>query len=199
MATKLVLLSGGLDSLCMTHLILKDAKDHEIHIHHINITNVEGRASAEATAVNSAIEYFQTNNYPKFAYTESTIAAPNFGRSFMYDSDAVNFMAGYICSMNPTITEVAIGLNKSDTNGPNTTRIQKANQLLALFTSATKIYPVKDYTKQEMYDLLPEELKTTFWSCRTPKYIDDKAHTCGHCHTCMQIQKLLLNQPILRP
>ena len=190
MATKLVLLSGGLDSLCMTHLMLKDARDNDIHIHHINITNVEGRANAEATAVKSAIEYFQANNYPKFVYTESTIAAPNFGRSFMYDSDAVNFMAGYICSMNPDITEVAIGLNKSDTNGPNTTRIQKANQLLALFTTATKIYPVKDYTKQEMYDLLPGELRTMFWSCRTPKYAENVAIACGHCLTCTQIQLL---------
>jgi len=199
MATKLVLLSGGLDSLCMTHLMLKDARDNDIHIHHINIKNVESRADAEATAVQQAIEYFKQNGYPKFAYTESTIAAPSFDRSFMYDSDAVNFMAGYVCSMNPDITEVAIGLNKSDTNGPNTTRIQKANQLLGLFTTATKIYPVKDYTKQEMYDLLPAELRTKFWSCRTPKYIDNKAHTCGHCYTCQQIQKLLLNQPILRP
>ena len=190
MATKLVLLSGGLDSLCMTHLMLKDAKDNDIHIHHINISNVENRAPAEATAVKRAIEYFQTNNYPKFAYTESTVAAPSFGRSFMYDSDSVNFMAGYICSMNPDITEVAIGLNKSDTNGPNTTRIQKANQLLALFTTASKIYPVKDYTKQEMYDLLPEELRTIFWSCRIPKYVDSVATACGHCHTCQQIQKL---------
>jgi 7-cyano-7-deazaguanine synthase in queuosine biosynthesis len=190
MATKLVLLSGGLDSVCMTHLMLKDAKDNDIHIHHINIENIEGRANAEASAVKSVIEYFQTNNYPKFEYTESTIAAPNFGRSFMYDSDAVNFIAGYICSMNPDIKEVAIGLNKSDTNGPNTSRIQKANQLLALFTIATKIYPIKDYTKQEMYNLLPEELKDKFWSCRTPKYVDGVAHACGHCHTCMQIGKL---------
>lgn len=199
MATKLILFSGGLDSLCMTHLMLKDARDNDIHIHHINITNIEGRANAEASAVQQAIEYFQQNNYPKFTYTESTIAAPSFGRNFMYDSDAVNFMAGYICSMDLSISEIAIGLNKSDTNGPNTTRIQKANQLLALFTTATKIYPVKDYTKQEMYDLLPKELKTMFWSCRTPKYVEGQATTCGHCYTCMQIQKLLLNQPILRP
>ena len=199
MATKLVLLSGGLDSVCMTHLMLKDAQDNDIHIHHINITNIEGRARAEATAVKDVIEYFKTNNYPKFEYTESTIDAPNFGRSFMYDSDAINFMAGYICSMQPDIKEVALGLNKTDTNGPNTTRIQKANQLLALFTTATKIYPVKDYNKQDMYDLLPEGLRTKFWSCRTPKYVDDVAHACGHCYTCGQIQKLLLNQPILRP
>lgn len=190
MATTLIMFSGGLDSLAMTYLMFKSAKDNDLHIHHINIENIESRAKAEATAVKSAVEYFQTNNYPKFVYTESTIAAPNFGRSFMYDSDAVNFMAGYICSIDNDIKEVAIGLNQSDTNGPNTTRIQKANQLLALFTTATKIYPVKDYTKQALYDLLPEELKTMFWSCRTPKYIDNKAHRCGRCFTCNQISKL---------
>jgi 7-cyano-7-deazaguanine synthase in queuosine biosynthesis len=194
MATKLVLLSGGLDSVCMTHLMLKDARDNDIHIHHINISNAENRSPAEATAVKKVIEYLQSNNYPKFDYTESTVAAPSFGRSFMYDSDAVNFMAGYVCSMNPNIKEVAIGLNKSDTNGPNTTRIQKANQLLALFTTATKIYPVKDYTKQEMYDLLPVELRDMFWSCRTPKYVDNVATACGYCHTCEQI-KLIAKQP----
>ena len=83
MATKLILFSGGLDSLAMTYLMLKSAKDNDLHIHHINIENIESRAKAEATAVKSAVEYFQTNNYPKFVYTESTIAAPNFGRSFM--------------------------------------------------------------------------------------------------------------------
>jgi hypothetical protein len=140
MATKLVMFSGGLDSLGMTYLMLKAATDNELHIHHINIENVEGRTRAEAEAVKLAIEYFRANDYPKFVYTESTVAAPSFGRSFMYDSDAVNFMAGYICSMDQNIKEVAIGLNQSDTNGPNTTRIQKANQLLAVFTSATKIY-----------------------------------------------------------
>jgi len=179
MATKLVLLSGGLDSMCMTHLMLKDAQDHDIHIHHIRISNIENRTHAESVAVNRAVEYFQNNNYPKFKYTESTVAAPAFGRSFMYDSDAVNFMAGYICSMDRDITQVAIGLNKSDGNGPNTARIQKANQLLAVFTTATKIYPVKDLTKQEMYDLLPEQLKTVFWSCRTPKYVETVATACG--------------------
>jgi hypothetical protein len=113
----------------------------------------------------------------------------------MYDTDSVNFMAGYICSMDKEIAEVAIGLNKSDTNGPNTSRIQKANQLLALFTTATKIYPVKDYTKQEMYDMLPTELRTMFWSCRTPKYIDGVATACGCCHTCEQIKALTAKQP----
>jgi 7-cyano-7-deazaguanine synthase in queuosine biosynthesis len=193
MATKLILFSGGLDSLYMTHLLLKDAQDNDIHIHHINISNAENRALAESSAVQQAIEYFKQNGYPKFTYTESTIAAPSFGRSFMYDSDAVNFMAGYVCSMDPDITEVAIGLNKSDTNGPNTTRIQKANQILAAFTQATKIYPVKDYTKQEMYNLLPEGLRTKFWSCRTPKYADSVAVTCGHCYTCMQTAFILDN------
>jgi len=195
MAKKLIMFSGGLDSLCMTYLMLKSAEDNDLHIHHINISNSENRAPAEAVAVKKAIEYFQTNNYPKFEYTESTIAAPNFGRSFMYDSDAVNFMAGYVCSMNPDIEQVAIGLNKSDTNGPNTDRIQKANQLLALFTTATKIYPVKDYTKQAMYDLLPNELRNMFWSCRTPKYEDSHARVCGHCHTCLQINTITAKQP----
>jgi hypothetical protein len=41
-----------------------------------------------------------------------------------------------------------------------------------------------------MYDLLPTELREVFWSCRTPKYIDNKAHRCGQCHTCNQISKL---------
>jgi len=41
-----------------------------------------------------------------------------------------------------------------------------------------------------MYDMLPEGLRTMFWSCRTPKYVEGVATACGHCYTCAQIEKL---------
>jgi hypothetical protein len=75
-------------------------------------------------------------------------------------------------------------------NGPQTTRIQRANQLLLLYTDAKKVYPVEQYTKKEIYQLLPDELRNLFWSCRTPRYIDNKAHMCGHCYTCNQFERL---------
>jgi hypothetical protein len=51
-----------------------------------------------------------------FDYTESEIGTQPFGQNFMYDTDSMNFLAGYVCSADPRIVKVAMGMQANDNN-----------------------------------------------------------------------------------
>ena len=180
--------SGGLDSLGMIYQLLSadEYKDYRLHIHHVHNRNIENRHLAEAIVVAQALAELKRQGF-MFQYSESEIASQPYNEQFMYDSDSINFFAGYICSTNPDIIKVAIGMNVTDSNLALEDRRIRANQILAAFTPVEKIYPVLNMTKREIYDSLPEFLKDKFWSCRRPVYIDSGMESCGQCKSCKQI------------
>ena len=182
--------SGGLDSLGTLYHLLTDPlyKDYKIHVHHVHQHNVERRAKAESIAVNIALKELNDLGF-KFDYSESSITTPNFGPYFMYDTDSINFFAGYVCSVNPNIELVAMGMNAGDSNHSLEDRRKRANAILTAFTPAEKIYPVLNLSKREIYDSLPESLKNKFWSCRTPIYTEKEINPCGRCKTCLQLKE----------
>ena len=181
--------SGGLDSLGMVYKLLTEPeyKDHVIHIHHVHNRNVEHRDQAEAITVDLVLKELERLGF-SFIYSESQIASQPYNGNFMYDSDSMNFFAGYICSVNPNIVNVAMGMNANDSNHALEERRKRANQILAAFTPVEKIYPVLNMSKREIYDSLPESLKNMFWSCRTPIYSKESIQPCGKCKTCTQLK-----------
>lgn len=186
--------SGGLDSLGMIYKLLTDAeyKDHVLHIHHVHNRNVENRDHAEAIVVNMVLKELERLGF-SFIYSESEIASQPYNRQFMYDSDSMNFFAGYICSVNPNIVNVAMGMNSEDSNYSLEERRKRANKILGAFTSVEKIYPVLTMSKREIYDSLPETLRNMFWSCRTPVYNDTSIQPCKQCKTCLQLKDAGIN------
>lgn len=182
--------SGGLDSLGMVYKLLTDPeyKDHVIHIHHVHNRNVEHRDRAEAITVELALKELERLGF-SFIYSESEIASQPYNGQFMYDSDSMNFFAGYVCSANPNIVNVAMGMNANDSNHALEERRKRANKILAAFTPVEKIYPVLNMSKREIYDSLPETLKNMFWSCRRPVYIEKSIAPCGKCDTCVKLQE----------
>ena len=180
--------SGGLDSLGMVYKLLTapEYKDYVLHVHHVHNRNIEHRDRAEAVAVELAFKELERLGY-SFIYSESQIASQPYNGKFMYDTDSMNFFAGYICSVNPNIKYVAMGMNANDSNHSLNERRVRADAILAAFTSVTKIYPVLDMSKREIYDGLPESLRNMFWSCRTPVYNETSIQPCGHCKTCKQL------------
>lgn len=188
----LAMLSGGIDSVAMCYMLLKQG--HKLHIHHIELDNKENRCMVETVSVNKTLDYFRSMGLDNFEYTTNRISSPTINGKFLYDSDSANFIAGFICSSNPKITGVAMGVNKEDLRVTNSPRIQRANDLLKLFADVEKLYPIKDYSKKDLYELLPQELKDVVWSCRTPKYIDGYAKACNDCYTCGQLKLLGLTQ-----
>jgi 7-cyano-7-deazaguanine synthase in queuosine biosynthesis len=189
-STILAMYSGGLDSLGMVYLLLTDPayKDYDVHIHHVHNKNVERRWRAEARAVEQATSELRRLRF-KFAYSESEIGTQPFGRKFLYDTDTMNFFAGYVCSVNPNIKKVAMGMQANDANQALEDRRIRAGKILSAFTDAEKIYPVLDMTKREIYDMLPETLRDLFWSCRRPVYSEKNIAPCEKCDTCVKLRE----------
>jgi len=186
----LAMYSGGLDSLGMVYkLLTEDAyKDYSIHIHHIHNRNIENRDRAEGIVVPLVVKELERLGF-KFDYSESQIASQPYNGKFMYDSDTINFFAGYICSVNPSIVKVAMGMQANDGNHALEERRKRADRILAAFTDVTKIYPVLDMTKREIQDSLPVTLKKMFWSCRHPVYTEKNIAPCGKCDTCHKLRE----------
>ena len=186
--TILAMYSGGLDSLGMIYqlLISGEYRDHRLHIHHVHNRNIENRHQAEAIVVQQALAELKRRGFV-FQYSESEIASQLYNEQFMYDSDSINFFAGYICSVNPDIVKVAMGMNATDSNHALEARRKRANAILAAFTPVEKIYPVLHMTKREIYDSLPDWLRDKFWSCRRPVYTDSGVESCGECKACKQL------------
>lgn len=184
----LAMYSGGLDSLGMTYKLLTEYTDYRIHIHHIHNRNVENRWRAEAIAVDQAIKELQRLGFD-FDYSESEIGTQPFGRKFLYDTDSINFFAGYVASANPQIKKVAMGMQANDANQSLEDRRVRAQKIFTAFTDAEKIFPVEFMTKREIYDSLPLSLRNLFWSCRRPVYTDKTIAPCGKCDTCVKLRE----------
>ena len=182
--------SGGLDSLGMVYKLLTEEayKDYDIHVHHVHNKNVENRWRAEALAVDIATKELKNLGF-KFAYSESEIGTVPFGTHFMFDTDSMNFFAGYVCSVNPDIKKVAMGMQANDSNLALEDRRVRANKILSAFTDAEKIFPVVNMSKCEIYDMLPESLRDKFWSCRHPVYGEKNIAPCGKCDTCIKLKE----------
>lgn len=181
--------SGGLDSLGTVWTILTNPlyKRYTLHIHHVHNRNVENRHKAEAIAVNLALKEIRRLGYD-FEYTESEMCGPHIGTGFLYDTDTMNFFAGFICSNDPKIKKVAMGMQANDANQRLEDRRIRANKIFTAFTNVEKIFPVMKLTKIEIYRMLPETLRDMFWSCRTPQYKENKILPCGVCHSCRELK-----------
>jgi 7-cyano-7-deazaguanine synthase in queuosine biosynthesis len=188
--TILAMYSGGLDSLGMVYKLLTEDqyKDYDIHIHHVHNKNVENRWRAEAIAVDLATKELKRLGY-NFAYSESEIGTQPFGRNFLFDTDTMNFFAGYVSLVNPDIEKVAMGMQANDANQSLEDRRVRGNKILEAFTSAEKIFPVMNMTKREIYDMLPESLRNLFWSCRRPIYTEKNIAPCLKCDTCVKLKE----------
>jgi 7-cyano-7-deazaguanine synthase in queuosine biosynthesis len=188
--TILAMYSGGLDSLGMVYKLLteEEYKDYSVHVHHVHNKNAENRWRAEQIAVDIATKELKTLGF-KFAYSESEIGTLPFGDKFMFDTDSMNFFAGYVCSVNPNIVKVAMGMQANDANQRLEERRIRGNKILQAFTTAEKIYPVMNMTKREIYDMLPESLRNMFWSCRRPQYSEKNIAPCGRCDTCLTLKE----------
>jgi 7-cyano-7-deazaguanine synthase in queuosine biosynthesis len=186
----LAMYSGGLDSLGMIYKLLTDPeyKAYKLHIHHIHHRNVENRDRAEAVAVNLATKELKRLGFD-FDYSESEIGTQPYGVNFLFDTDSINFFAGYVALANPEIKLVAMGMQSNDANQRLEERRVRANKIFTAFTDAKKIFPVLEMTKREIYDSLPDTLRNLFWSCRRPVYTEKNIAPCGKCDTCVKLRE----------
>jgi 7-cyano-7-deazaguanine synthase in queuosine biosynthesis len=187
--TIISMFSGGLDSLGVLYLLLtkEEYKSFDIHVHHMALQNEENRDRAEMWAVNNVLSYLKQNGYRDFTYSESLFGYSSYNGAFLMDSDLTSLIGGYISAHVPSIKHMAIGMTKTDARDSSMNfRIERARKIFTAFTeTATKIYPVKDFTKKEIWDFLPVDLRELAWSCRTPRYNKEGVPLkCGQCKAC---------------
>jgi 7-cyano-7-deazaguanine synthase in queuosine biosynthesis len=200
----LIMISGGIDSVGVAYIVLTDPKysNFDVYLHHLHLLNCEGRYEAEKEAVENIVMYLKTKGY-NFEYS-SSIHDYNFMKNqFIWDLDIVWFMAGVICQTNHSITHIATGRTKSDTLNFGEAVEDRRKRGEKIFedlvkTKARKVIPqflpvVADMTKKEIMDILPEDLLSLTWSCRTPVSRKSEWIPCGVCITCKEIIEIKEN------
>jgi tRNA(Ile)-lysidine synthase TilS/MesJ len=184
----LIMFSGGLDSTVALLKLLTETND-ELHVHHINLINKEGRAEAEKIAVSKIIPYCQ--KIRPFVYTTTTqdyteIYTP-------YDTHVTRYTASQICRGNSGINRVVSGHCKDDTNS---NVVSDAIFKAALCGNPDKIewyYPCSQMSKYDERQYLLEnhpDLLDMIHYCRRPIKNGDKWDNCNKCTTCIQMSNL---------
>jgi len=190
--TILAMLSGGLDSTFMVYHLLTDPQysEYKLHVHHINLGNIENRKLAEKIAVDNILSYFNNNSYKKFTYSESTIEFEAYNNNFMWDIEPTSFISGYIASRDLSVTKVAIGVTSGELKNRDLISNRETSDKIfsAYSTNAEKIYPISYLTKQQIYSIIPIDLRNLTWSCRTPKYTNHIPERCGECKPCIELE-----------
>ncbi len=204
-ATILVMLSGGLDSTAMLYKMLSEAHGKEyLHVLFLELLGWESdiKPVAERMAVEKILMYLKKD----FQFDHS-MDFHSYG-SFAFDQMFYYFSAALTAKSMKNVHSVAIGRTKEDVALFNqTTRhknvIETAENIFyetvngnsaMSFTKGEQehreiklIFPVEEFTKKELFNLLPLALKDSFCSCRRP---DDMFQLCGKCSKCISIEKL---------
>lgn len=188
----LVMFSGGIDSTAaLWHVLNHPERYRNVHVHHIHMQNIEARWKAEALAVKAILRYFSTHTTTPFTVSESAFNTPHLGGNFLFDTEVISFMTGFMTSRDPKITKVIIGATGTDFARGVSSAVKRGKAIHNAFhegdqdhSGAIKEYPLSKLTKEEVYKTLPPDLAVLTWSCRTPRYADGKPIECGRCKTC---------------
>lgn len=176
--------SGGLDSVAMAWLLLKERQE-PIHIHHVWLKVRTNRDVAETTAMSRIIPWLQEHARP-FTYTTSVAAASG------YDIVVVSRECALMCKRNGIRpSALARGSNAHDMERPELADHRaKADAEWASIMGADPppvILPVAHMRKAELWNALPEPLRELTWSCRKPVIEGETMRSCGKCRTCLEI------------
>ncbi|MBT8114968.1 MAG: hypothetical protein KJP04_06295 [Arenicella sp.] len=203
--TILCMFSGGIDSTGVLHKMFCDPEYQQrpLVVHHIFLQNRENRAKAELASVTIIREYYRAQ-YPQreFTYTDSIVNTSGFAplkaSRFPFDMDVCAFIAGNICVVRKDIRQVAMGRTNTDIEAGGTNFQKRMERAQNIFRSVyclepevipEYIFPVMSKTKKEIWDELPEPVRSACWYCRHPQYEDDdSASACGQCITCEEVK-----------
>lgn len=184
----LVMFSGGLDSVALLANILAET-DHLVHVHHIEITNRDGRTEAENIAVGQTLDYIR-REYRDFDVSHSR-SELNLGWGGGTDLQLALFTAGRVTTalegmvdivftghIQPPFWELSEGA--AILNAVFIQRRQKPEWLWPL----SKIDAGFKMRKVHIWESIPEDLARMTWSCRRPEVKDGVIERCGSCHAC---------------
>ena len=201
----IVLFSGGIDSTGLLFKLLNEhgnSEDVSIIAHYVNIPSTNFRGKAEKEAVRKVVKYCH-KRYSNFEFSSSTFAY-SFQTNKAADVVVVSFYGAYVArnvfgrhmqiTGEEPIIEVTRGANASETAGPALVEKRLMSQqvfygfLLGLkrlgYNGPELVLPAIDMTHEDLYKLIPDELKGKTWSCRGANEIDGEYVPCGVCIPC---------------
>jgi len=184
----IVMWSGGIDSTFKLAYLLRET-EYQIHAHHVNIVNHEGRARSERAACTALRRRLKALR--AFAYTESTVDHSEHDK-IPFDMAIVAFEAGVVARsadgrrVEP-FTHWTIGTHKAEGH------FQRRFDLYEPMVNAVCFpgdYPAfemgKVVTKAEEIAYLEDlGLLRDCWYCRFPR----TGRACGQCGTCKDVKR----------
>jgi len=187
----LVMFSGGLDSTAMLVKLLTETQD-ELRVHHIRMANEEGRDGAEQQACERIVAWCR-GRYRAFRYSESGLDFRGL-EAIPIDYVSIAFVACSVAIDTPRCDRVAVAALSRDTDIVNRSERQRRvfDALYECYRARRLgepgvewIYPVYDWTKQQLARFLPRELRELTWSCRRPVPEGAGWRPCGACKACL--------------
>jgi len=194
--TRLIMLSGGIDSAYILWDALNNSKD-DVFAHHISIRNLENRWQQEREAVTKIIKYFDEKKIRPFMFSESVWSFP-YVEYFCWDIHVVAFVASQVAHNLKGKVTVYTGdyegfrAEGEDDDKGRELRSKIADDILASACQDREniekklVKPLIGIEKAEIVKKLPDDLLSLTWSCRTPK--DGKP--CEVCKTCKDLAEI---------
>jgi 7-cyano-7-deazaguanine synthase in queuosine biosynthesis len=191
----LVMLSGGIDSIAVLANVLSET-EHEVHAHHIELSNRENRQLAENDAVSDVVDYCWRHLRDfSFSTSKSEFRISTRG----YDLVIAMFHAALVC--------IASGRNVDFvmTGHYRTSDIRKqyGQQMLdSCFLKDSRkprwirpldALPEDGNIKAAIYNSVSVTLAELGWSCRTPVPTVEGFRPCGSCYACRNLEKARSN------
>jgi hypothetical protein len=203
--TALCMLSGGLDSLGAVYLALTDRRfaNYRVHVHHLVVRNVENRATAEQVACANICNHLRSAGYRQFEYTESEHEYQFMRQYYIWDVTLVGLIAGGMIRDDPSIAMLVGGRVKDDLSS-DPADLYRMNLGHRVFHTMLPIemryqrpwmHPLTHMTHEEVYRMLPADLRDLAWSCRTPRYHANGIDECGSCKACIRMKQIRLANP----
>lgn len=197
----LLMLSGGIDSAYVLYHFLKDT-DQDIHVHHVNLLNKEGRAKYEKEATVKVMNYMADNGWlPRITYTESTYSYGTVPK-IVRDHNVWAFQTGLLFATYPSLQNLVLPQHSDSYTAGDTKaqfRVTRGKYETMVKTIAHRTiniyYPIGNITKAEVILRTPQELLELAWYCRKPT---SDGTPCKKCLTCKQVaQGMKLREHLL--
>jgi len=184
--------SGGLDSTAVLVRLLTETED-ELRVHHIRMQNGEGRADAEAAAVESIVDWCG-RNLRGFRFSQSGLDFSGL-EAIPIDFISVAYVACQVAIDTPGCSRIAVGTLARDLDEIKRSVCAAQRKVFAAMYDCYRarklgeptlewIYPVYACTKTQIASLLGPELRALTWSCRRPAFSAGAYRPCGNCKPC---------------
>jgi hypothetical protein len=185
----LVMLSGGIDSVAVLASLLSET-EHQVHAHHIELSNRDNRQQAENDAVADVVDYCW-QHYRDFSFSSSKSEFMITPRG--YDLIFTMFHAALVSISSSSGYDFMMTGHFQTTN----VRARYGQRMLdscflresgrPRWIRPLDALPNDKNIKANIYRSVPDELAALSWSCRKPVLVDGELSPCGICYACQNL------------